>query len=139
MQSCFLRPHTLLLLCGVLLAFQMISPRPMSADEGDDLVVHEWGTFTTFSGSDGVFLDWRPLEGDSDLPDFVVTRIDSRPGARFAKSRVRGRVRMETPITYFYTDRVRRVKVAVDFPKGLLTEFYPPVRSMMPPVNETAL
>lgn len=46
---------------------------------------------------------------------------------------------METPITYFYTDRVRRVKVAVDFPKGLLTEFYPPVRSMMPPVNETAL
>ena len=26
----------------------------------DKLIVHEWGTFTTFSGSNGVHLDFRP-------------------------------------------------------------------------------
>jgi hypothetical protein len=39
---------------------------------------------------------------------------------------------METPVTYFYVDREREVHAAVRFPKGLLTEFYPPVREMMP-------
>ena len=39
---------------------------------------------------------------------------------------------METPVTYFYTDRERVVDVTVGFPKGLLTEFYPPVRMMFP-------
>jgi hypothetical protein len=39
---------------------------------------------------------------------------------------------METPVMYFYTDRPREVDVRVDFPQGLLTEFYPPVREMGP-------
>jgi hypothetical protein len=39
---------------------------------------------------------------------------------------------METPVTYFYTKRERDVNVRVDFPEGLLTEFYPPVVSMTP-------
>src|SRR5262245_34473318 len=33
-------------------------------------VAHEWGTFTSVQGGDGVLLDWRPLES-SHLPKFV--------------------------------------------------------------------
>src|SRR5438067_6481321 len=39
---------------------------------------------------------------------------------------------MEYSVTYFYPDRERTVDVSVMFPKGLLTEFYPPVRMMLP-------
>ena len=35
------------------------------------LVVHEWGTFTSFAGSDGVNLEFRPLV-TNDLPPFVL-------------------------------------------------------------------
>lgn len=108
----------------------------------DSLTVHEWGTFTTFSGSDGLFLEFRPLDVDhEDLPDFVGHRLDPLPSpfSRLLSKRLtRGRVRMETPVTYFYTDRVRQVTVRVDFPDGLLTEFYPPVREVLPPVDVAA-
>src|SRR5438876_3418336 len=33
-------------------------------------VAHEWGTFTSVQGADGVLLDWKPLES-SKLPGFV--------------------------------------------------------------------
>ncbi len=99
--------------------------------------MHEWGTFTTFSGSDGVFMDYRPLAAEhSDLPDYVRDRGSYSNFPLFSKSRIWGRVRMETPVTYFYTDRVRTVDVRVDFPEGLLTEFYPPVRQMLPAVDD---
>lgn len=102
-------------------------------------VVHEWGTFTTFSGSDGVFLDFRPLAAEhSDLPNYVRDRASysNNVSKLLAKSRLWGRVRMETPVTYFYTDRARTVDVQVDFPQGLLTEFYPPVSSFEPPIDD---
>jgi hypothetical protein len=103
----------------------------------DRLVMHEWGTFTTFSGSDGIFLEFRPLADEvNDLPAFVVNRASGSLASRLSKSRIRGRVRMETPVTYFYTDRIREVNVRVDFPDGLLTEFYPPVRQMLPAFDE---
>ena len=109
------------------------------SSEGGELVVHEWGTFTTFSGSDGVFLDFRPLDANhNDLPNFVLDRGSyvKNPLQLLSKSRLRGRVRMETPVTYFYTDRPRSVDVRVDFPDGLLTEFYPPVRELLPAIDE---
>lgn len=115
-------------------------PTNQKSVQSDDVegkfVVHEWGTFTTFSGSDGVFLDFRPLaQTHSDLPAYVLDRCSYSTTNRFSKARIRGRVRMETPVTYFYTDRVRSVNVSVDFPDGLLTEFYPPVQSILPPLN----
>jgi hypothetical protein len=42
---------------------------------------------------------------------------------------------METPVTYFYTDRPMKVQARVDFPAGLLTEFYPPIKKMAPVVT----
>ncbi len=65
--------------------------------------MHEWGTFTEFSGSDGVRLEFRPL-ADEDLPPFVLDRfLQSGVGNPFSKSEIRVRLRMETPVTYFYT------------------------------------
>src|ERR687884_2381827 len=46
------------------------------------LVVHEWGTFTSIAGRDGVALEWRPLNGASDLPKFVHTMQGADSGLR---------------------------------------------------------
>jgi len=97
----------------------------------DPLIVHEWGTFTSFSGSDGVRLDFRPL-ADEDLPPFVLDRFLQAGLPSFGKRMISTRLRMETPVTYFYTEHERDVNVRVDFPQGLLTEFYPPVVAMTP-------
>ena len=104
-------------------------------------IVHEWGTFTSFSGSDGISLDFRPLV-DEDLPQFVMDRQkqafwNERRDLAYARGRtdkglVISRQRMETPVTYFYTDQERIIEASVEFPKGLLTEFYPPVRQFAP-------
>ena len=94
----------------------------------NDLVVHEWGTFTSIAGKNGIALDWRPLGGASDLPKFVYTSADKKgwrgsyndPG----KGRV-AKVRMETPVIYFYTEKEMEVDVKVEFPEGTITEWYP--------------
>jgi hypothetical protein len=93
-----------------------------------DLIVHEWGTFTSIAGKSGVAVDWRPLNGASDLPKFVYTSADQKgwrgsyndPG----KGRV-AKVRMETPVIYFYTAKQMDVDVKVAFPNGSITEWYP--------------
>jgi hypothetical protein len=95
------------------------------------LVVHEWGTFTNFAGADGVQLEFRPTVDDQ-LPAFVFDRARQCSGM-FGKLYFVAQQRMETPVTYFYTDRPRDVRVRVAFPEGLLTEFYPPVKELGPP------
>lgn len=107
------------------------------------LIVHEWGTFTNFAGSDGVYLEYRPLV-TSDLPAFVfdrggqtgLLRIRQNPiGAALAKGRIVSRSRMETPVTYFYSDAPMHVEARVAFPQGMLTDFYPPAKAMAPLVD----
>ena len=94
------------------------------------LIVHEWGTFTSFSGSNGVKLEFRPLL-ENDLPGFVSNRV-KQSGMWLGKSSITALQRMETPVTYFYTPIERDVSVKVEFPEGLLTEFYPPVHQYAP-------
>lgn len=94
-----------------------------------DLVVHEWGTFTSIAGKNGVALDWRPLNGASDLPKFVYTEKGSG-GYRGTHNGSGGKgviakVRMETPVIYFYTPKELDVSVRVAFPEGKITEWYP--------------
>lgn len=114
------------------------TPDEMPQEErSSPFVVHEWGTFTTFSGSNGVHMDFRPLL-DQELPWFVMDRASQSGQIWLGKGRVRTRVRMETPVTYFYTDVERTVSAKVRFPKGLLTEFYPPVREMAPAYDNFA-
>ena len=81
--------------------------------------VHEWGTFTSVAGKDGMALDWHPFGGPTDLPCFVH---------RFQigyKASLTGKVRMETPVIYFYTPREMTARVRVSFPNGFITEWFP--------------
>jgi hypothetical protein len=85
-----------------------------------DLTVHEWGTFTSVAGEDGSAVDWDALGCKDDLPGFV-----NDFGYRGFKWRLRGTVRMETPVMYFYSSRELDAHVKVAFPQGLITEWYP--------------
>src|SRR6266566_2674421 len=98
-------------------------------------VAHEWGTFTSVQGGDGVLLDWRPLE-TSQLPKFVYDW--TRPGigrqgpVLLGKGAMVARQRMETPVIYFYSEQDQAVDVSVEFPQGLITEWYPQASLISP-------
>jgi hypothetical protein len=108
-----------------------------SAGKPSPFIVHEWGTFTSVQGADGVLLDWRPLQ-ISVLPQFVYDW--TKPGLErmrapmpgFGKGGVIALQRMETPVLYFYADKEQTVDVSVKFPKGLITEWYPQAREIGP-------
>lgn len=97
----------------------------------NDLVVHEWGTFTSIAGKNGVAIDWRPLNGSSDLPKFVYKENEEKGFRGTYQSKTDGKgailvkVRMETPVIYFYTKNEMDVSVNVTFPEGKITEWYP--------------
>lgn len=100
-----------------------------------DLVVHEWGTFTSVAGPDGQAVPWHPLSGSSDLPCFVQllnpgsVKVELPVNGAYQPvsllTALRARVRMETPVLYFYSPRDTTVDVRVQFPHGLITEWYP--------------
>jgi hypothetical protein len=98
------------------------APVPPPSAPAKGLVVHEWGTFTSFSGSDGVPAHFTP--DNSDLPGFVYYQdgAEYEKGARLERDAI---VSMETPVMYFYTDKEVRASIKVDFPKGWITEWYP--------------
>jgi hypothetical protein len=105
-------------------------------------VAHEWGTFTSVQGADGVLLGWRPLE-TSKLPGFVYNwtmpgcgrqASGAALGAIAGKGAMETLQRMETPVIYFYSDRSRSVDVQVDFPKGVITEWYPQAAQIGPSI-----
>ncbi|HEY3901341.1 MAG TPA: hypothetical protein VGM54_22220 [Chthoniobacter sp.] len=110
---------------------------PLFDRSGSDFVVHEWGTFTSVQGGDGVQMIWNPLVAP-DLPRFVYDRTRSQGKARIRGIVVAGktgsaqRQRMETPVIYFYSDRTRTVDVAVRFPGGSITEWYPQESALEP-------
>jgi hypothetical protein len=83
------------------------------------LVVHEWGTFSTFSGSNGVNLKFYPY--DNDLPEFVhgYQIRNSKEGPKG------GTISLETPVLYFYAKQAALAAVQVEFPRGTITEWYP--------------
>jgi hypothetical protein len=85
----------------------------------NDFTVHEWGTFTSVAGEDGSAIEWDTLGCRSDLPEFV------HDYSRVYKSGLRGTVRMETPVMYFYSPSELDAQVKVEFPQGQITEWYP--------------
>src|SRR5713226_7068264 len=94
------------------------------------LTAHEWGTFTSVAGRDGSAVQWSPLTGSTDLPGFV----EHFRNAGF-KLGLRGTVRMETPVLYFYDAREETVSVKVAFSKGVITEWYPRASRVEPAAN----
>lgn len=102
---------------------------PAKQEVGEQFIVHEWGTFSTFSGSDGKHLKFHP--NDRDLPSFVHSRQHLIKGGLPDVF-----VSLETPVLYFYTDRPLTASVRVDFPRGRMTEWYPQASW---PAGETSL
>jgi hypothetical protein len=92
---------------------------PPGAGDGAGLVVHEWGTFSSLSGSDGALLKFHPA--NTDLPKFVYRNL----GDLFRKDAYLGTVSLETPVLYFYSDRPRTASARAEFPSGVFTEWFP--------------
>lgn len=122
------------------------------------LIAHEWGTFTSFQDSQGHSL-LGLHRGDQALPDFVYLRdplspeqqsrstfgcfvttysCDYRPDVGLPISTAANLInqRMETPVIYFYSDNELSAEVKVEFPKGIITEWYPRASEFSPPINE---
>lgn len=98
---------------------------------GEDFVAHEWGTFTSVQGADGIQMLWNPFV-TSELPKFVYDIASPNGGGRltsvpspFSKGAMLTFQRMETPVIYFYSERERSVDVTVNFPEGTITEWFP--------------
>src|SRR2546430_17487457 len=66
----------------------------------EHLVVHEWGTFLSVQGADGVTLGGM-VDSEESLPTFLRERDLG------GYSRAKMYTKMETTVTYFYTDRRR--------------------------------
>lgn len=127
------------------------------------LEAHEWGTFTSLVGSDGITQDGM-LHEDEKLPSFVYgfgeTRVAAstptpRPypppdddcrrskGGCFSRQLLATSPitqKMETPVIYFYGDRAQHVDVTVKFPQGVITETFPaPVATSPLPNTMTSI
>lgn len=111
--------------------------------------LHEWGTFTTVAGSDGVLLSGLQRE-EEPLPAFVHSHFGfengQSPSPKTYNALVKshglrsfqpgfkglGRrpvssitVKMETPVIYFHSAEAFRAKVAVGFDGGTISQWYP--------------
>lgn len=113
---------------------------------GDRLVVHEWGTFTSFQNESGESLR-RINTDDEPVPtfvhrlakvrlfaptDIVLDRQNLSQGAPQADPRVT--MRLETPVVYFHLppgQKAISLDVSVDFRNGLLTEFFPQAQPLV--------
>jgi hypothetical protein len=108
---------------ALLIAIVLSAPAGLEGGKASELIVHEWGTFTSVAGEDGRAVPWLPLNGPTDLPCFV-----ERAPEGISKGRLFATVRMETPVVYFYTPVETTVDLDVRFPQGLMTEYFPPAR-----------
>lgn len=83
------------------------------------LQVHEWGTFTVLSGSNGSQATWySPVREIAKLPSFVHSiGLGGKSGA--------SKIRMETPVIYFYAEKPVQVSVEATFTNGMITEVFP--------------
>lgn len=124
------------------------------------LEAHEWGTFTSLVGSNGVTQNGMYHE-DEKLPEFVhpfgeiaSTRpaptpappspVPPRPHPPICKGMpceaFRSMVvtqKMETPVIYFYSGQTQRVQVNVRFPEGAITETFPAPIATYPVPSES--
>ncbi len=113
------------------------APLVPQENQTPDLTVHEWGTFTGIADEQGHAIEWTAY-GAAD-PDVLPGFVESISNTSF-KGGLRGTIRMETPVIYFYSPRQVSVSVNVAFRQGLITEWYPHAASVQPvklpfPVN----
>lgn len=133
-------PRTYLLLGLVVLDLTMSAtvpgaatlPAPAAEASPPDpsLTIHEWGTFTSFQGPDGLQRPWdagstEPLPAFVKSLDWPWGRTGGPPNPLAGKVGRLALQRMETPVIYAYSPSGGSLDVSVRFPTGLLTEWYP--------------
>src|SRR6266699_3707820 len=99
-EAAMKRPGAIVLTVVTIAVIAAVVPYTLGATNRSSLTVHEWGTFTSIAGADGQAVEWRPLTASTDLPAFV--EHFRNPGFKLG---LRGTVRMETPVIYFYDSR----------------------------------
>jgi hypothetical protein len=121
---------------------------PKAPAESDRLVIHEWGTFTCVQDETG-----RPVAGvntdDEPVPAFVhrISDLIPRPSQLapvYSKGVPRShrevRMRLETPVVYFYPPKGLRqplqATVQIGFQGGWLTEYYPTAQVSAPGLQQ---
>jgi hypothetical protein len=121
------------------------SSLPLGPDDParpEGLVVHEWGTFTSVAGSDGALLAGLHHEEEK-LPAFVYGRnVMAGPGNGCPEMKcvevtpAGVTQKLETPVLYFYGREAQALGVRVDFPTGVLSEWFPQVATFGPPLSQ---
>lgn len=127
-----------------------LAPLIVALDSLSAYQLHEWGTFTTVSGSDGVLLTGLQREEEL-LPHFVHSHFGLENGqmpdmAEFQRiSKLHGTngfstrnskgfdgrpvsnvtVKMETPVIYFHSETGFKARVKVGFEGGSISQWYP--------------
>lgn len=105
------------------------------AAAANGFIVHEWGTFTSMQTSAGATLEGMHHE-DEALPGFVHGRdiaiLQSKAMESLPEEVTQ---KMETPVLYFHSPSARQVEVRVDFPQGVISQWFPNATASLPPVG----
>jgi hypothetical protein len=110
------------------------APAPGS-DDPRALVVHEWGTFTSMVGSTGQALEGLHHEEEA-LPSFVHARSSTTVAMKGLEMAPTGvNQKLETPVLYFYTQTAQAVQVHVDFPQGIVSQWFPDAAAFQPAIG----
>ena len=94
------------------------------------LVVHEWGTFTSVQDATGKSHPGLHHE-DEELPGWVYRR-DPGPNAYFEILPEEPLQQLETPVVYFHAPEAMDVRVEVDFPEGIISQWFPSATTYAP-------
>lgn len=112
-------------------------PAPVEPREQPlSFIVHEWGTFTSVQSSLGVTLEGLHHEEES-LPAFVHGRAAIAEGHKQLESLPEPVTqKLETPVIYFHADAsIPRARVTVDFPQGVIGQWFPKATRFAPEIN----
>jgi len=101
-----------------------------ASDPASGLIVHEWGTFTSVQDAAGKSHPGLHHE-DEELPAWVYRR-DPGPNAYFEILPEEPLQQLETPVVYFHAPEAVDVRVEVDFPEGIISQWFPAATSYTP-------
>jgi len=110
---------------------EQLPPAPVLTWDQTSYVAHEWGTFTSVQSSAGETMQGLHHE-EEPLPGFVHSRglgVYSKLGEALPEAVTQ---KMETPVVFLYSPQPKTVSLTVDFPQGIISQYYPDCSAMQP-------
>lgn len=107
------------------------------------LVIHEWGTFTALQDETGRALG-AINEDVEPLPPFIINFIPGNDGPKGVPLSMSPSVilRLETPVVYFHLPAgspPRKIDFSATFQGGVISQWYPAAENNIPPRSLTGL